>query len=166
MLDCTSRIAAEQGLNAVTVQAVAAAAGVTKGGLFHHFSSKEKLIEAVVRDQLDQFDAAIEERLTADGNTHGCFTRAYVEVVLGLDDNPLMAQALSLIGDPMLCAIWSGWLRNRLERHRETDSGVKLEIVRYASDGYWLTDLWKVADDVRGERDTVRLHLLNSTKKE
>ena len=40
LLDCAAQIAVEQGLASVTIQAVAEAAGVTKGGLFHHFASK------------------------------------------------------------------------------------------------------------------------------
>ena len=41
LLDCAARIAAEQGIANVTVQAVAEAAGVTKGGLFHHFPEQK-----------------------------------------------------------------------------------------------------------------------------
>ncbi|MFG1295702.1 TetR/AcrR family transcriptional regulator [Xanthobacter variabilis] len=165
LLDCTAQLAAEQGVNAVTVQAVAAAAGVTKGGLFHHFPSKEKLIEAVVRDQMEQFDGAIESHLVDDSDNYGCFTRAYLNVVLQLGDNPLFAQSLSLTCDPMLCEIWSDWLRGRLARHQTTDSSIELEIIRYAADGYWLTDLWRVDNDIRREREAVRLHLINATRK-
>jgi len=38
LLDCTAKIAAEQGVAKVTIDAVAKAAGITKGGLLHHFS--------------------------------------------------------------------------------------------------------------------------------
>lgn len=165
LLDCTARLAAEQGIVAVTVQAVAAAAGVTKGGLFHHFPSKEKLIEAVFRDQLDRFDAAIESALVGDSDTRGCFSRAYVNVVVHLGDNPLMTQSLSVISDPALRKLWSDWLRMRLDRHRATDAGVDLEVIRYAADGVWLADLWGVEGDLREDRDTLRLRLLNDTKK-
>src|SRR5581483_4435078 len=37
LLDCAATIAMDHGVSGITVQAVAAAAGVTKGGLFHHF---------------------------------------------------------------------------------------------------------------------------------
>ena len=46
LLDCAAKLAAEQGVAALSVQAVADAAGVTKGGLFHHFPSKQVLLEA------------------------------------------------------------------------------------------------------------------------
>lgn len=165
LLACTAQLAAEQGINAVTIQAVAAAAGVTKGGLLHHFPSKEKLIEAVFRDQIEQFDGAIEALLADDADTHGCFSRAYINVVLQLSDNPLIAQSLSVISDTALCQIWSDWLRDRLTRHQATDASIELEVIRYAADGYWLADLWKVDSAIRQEREILRLHLINATMK-
>jgi AcrR family transcriptional regulator len=52
LLDCAAQLAVENGLSAVTLQAVAEAAGVTKGGLLHHFASKQILIEAVFANLL------------------------------------------------------------------------------------------------------------------
>jgi DNA-binding transcriptional regulator YbjK len=43
LLEQAARLAVEQGVAAVTVQAIADAAGVTKGGLTHHFPSKQAL---------------------------------------------------------------------------------------------------------------------------
>ncbi|MBP8939478.1 MAG: helix-turn-helix transcriptional regulator, partial [Agrobacterium sp.] len=45
LLDCAAKLAADQGVAALSIQAVADAAGVTKGGLFHHFASKQALLE-------------------------------------------------------------------------------------------------------------------------
>ena len=47
LLDAAQQIAVAQGLQNVTVQAVAQAAGVTKGGLLHHFASKQRLLDAL-----------------------------------------------------------------------------------------------------------------------
>src|SRR3546814_10243849 len=41
LIDCAARIVAEAGVGGATIQAVADAAGVTKGGLLHHFPSKQ-----------------------------------------------------------------------------------------------------------------------------
>ncbi|MDQ1833378.1 TetR/AcrR family transcriptional regulator [Massilia scottii] len=47
MLSCAAKIAVEEGQAGVTVQAVAQAAGVSKGGLFHHFANKQALVESM-----------------------------------------------------------------------------------------------------------------------
>jgi len=43
LLDAAVKVIREQGLSATTVDDLCAAAGVTKGAFFHHFSSKEEL---------------------------------------------------------------------------------------------------------------------------
>lgn len=55
LIQCAAELAARQGLTGVTVQAVSDAAGVTKGGFFHHFPHKQALLDAV-------FDAFMAER--------------------------------------------------------------------------------------------------------
>jgi AcrR family transcriptional regulator len=162
LIDCAARLATERGLQAITVQAVADAAGVTKGGLFHHFPSKEKLIDAVLRDQLDKFDAAIEATLAQDGDSYGCFTRAYVIANLSMAEfaPALESTCIALLTDPVARIHWADWLRARLARHHSTDSAPELEIVRYAADGVWLADLQQVPADLRSDRDQMRSRLL------
>lgn len=145
LLDCVAKLAAEQGPAAVTIQAVADAAGVTKGGLLHHFASRQALIEAVFTDLLDQLDNEIESLMAADPDPAGRFTRAYVRAcfadrVLGAS-SLWAALAVSLITEPGLRRLWSQWLDARLERHKDTDDTPTLAIVRLAADGVWLSDL-------------------------
>lgn len=91
LLDSAASIAALQGFAAVTMQTVAAAANVTKGGLIHHFPNKQALVEAMALDQLDQLDASIDGYIAADPENHGRFTRAYV--MASLDPKTLVARA-------------------------------------------------------------------------
>lgn len=165
LIDHAARLATECGLQAVTVQAVADAAGVTKGGLFHHFPSKQTLIEAVLKDQLDKFDAMIETTLAADDDSYGCFTRAYVIANLSMTEYApaLESTCIALLTDPVARIHWSDWLRTRLERHHATDAAPELEIVRYAADGVWLADLQQVPADLRIPRDQLRAKLVALT---
>lgn len=159
LLDCVAKLAAEQGLAAVTIQAVADAAGVTKGGLLHHFASKQALIEAVFADLLDQLDREIEALMTADPERPGRFTRAYVRACFAdrtLGASSLWAAlAVSLITEPTLRQLWSQWLDARLKRHRDTEDTPMLAIVRLAADGVWLSDL--LEKDSVSRRDVAAL---------
>jgi AcrR family transcriptional regulator len=47
ILEVASRLFAEAGFAAVTVDEIAASAGLAKGAVYHHFASKEALFEAV-----------------------------------------------------------------------------------------------------------------------
>lgn len=145
LLDCAARLAMEQGVSAVTVQSVAAAAGVTKGGLFHHFPTKQALIEGVVADLLEKLEVDIEAAVSEDPHARGRFTRAYVTVTL--DDlmrnqsSQWIALYLSALAEPALRRVMADWFARCLARHRETDSDPTLEIVRLAADGAWLAYL-------------------------
>jgi len=81
LIECAARIIAEQGPNAVTIQAVADAAGVTKGGLLHHFQDKNQLSEAVSRHLLAQMDTEIDKLMAQDSVEYGRFTRAYINAI-------------------------------------------------------------------------------------
>jgi AcrR family transcriptional regulator len=48
LLDAAEAVVARQGVANLTLDAVAAEAGMSKGGLLHHFRTKDRLIEALV----------------------------------------------------------------------------------------------------------------------
>ncbi|SNB73051.1 transcriptional regulator, TetR family [Agrobacterium sp. 719_389] len=170
LLDCAAKLAADQGVAALSVQAVADAAGVTKGGLFHHFASKQALLEAVMADLLSALDAEIDVLISQDREAHGCFTRAYVNAVFADRDRESGRQwaalSVSMVGEPSLRRMWASWYEGRLIRHKETDEGVILELVRLAADGIWFADL--LADDGRagGDRAALKARMIAQTKKE
>ncbi|WEK03054.1 MAG: TetR/AcrR family transcriptional regulator [Candidatus Devosia phytovorans] len=161
LLDAAVRIATEQGVQGVTVQAVATAAGVTKGGLFHHFPNKQALIDGVYLDLIEKMDAEIDEHMADDLEAKGRFTRAYVETMLSGSDfganSPWVALSVTMLADPGNNLAFLEWLDGRLERHRETDANPTLEIVRFAADGAWFTYIDKAPDPVRLEELRDRL---------
>ena len=144
LIDEALRLATTMGPDAVTIQAVAAGAGVTKGGLFHHFPNKQALIEGMVAHIFAQLDAAIDRHLETD-TARGCFTRAYVETILLDEDfgpgSPMDVLNLSAVNYPVMGPAWDDWIARRMQRHAETDNNLDLEILRYAADGAWLSHL-------------------------
>ncbi|HJR74414.1 MAG TPA: TetR/AcrR family transcriptional regulator [Luteimonas sp.] len=48
LLDAAVAVVGRQGIANLTLEAVAAEAGMSKGGLLHHFPSKDRLVEALV----------------------------------------------------------------------------------------------------------------------
>lgn len=145
LIDCAAKLALEQGLAAVTVQAVSLAASVTKGALFHHFPSKQALVEGVVADLIAQLDADIDAAMAKDPEPYGRYTRAYVDITL---HDPMMTEGsqwaalhISILAEPALRRMVSDWFAARLRRHRDTDGDADLEFVRLAADGAWIAYL-------------------------
>jgi AcrR family transcriptional regulator len=159
LLDWAAAIAMDHGVSGVTVQAVAA--GVTKGGLFHHFTSKQALIEGLFADLLARVDAEIDAAVEADPKPSGSFTRAYVNAVFtgkafGFA-TPWAALSMVVVTDPSLRRLWNDWMKARLKRHRATDGAPELQIVRLAADGAWLsyvtTGQTRMSADLRAVHD-------------
>jgi AcrR family transcriptional regulator len=166
LLDCAARLSADKGITGVTIQAIADAAGVTKGGLFHHFPNKQALIEAMFEDMLAFLDCKIEASLAHDNNSFGCFTRAYVDNVFACEEicegNP-WAEALpvSVLTEPELTLRWETWLAGRMQRHVATDSHPLLEVIRRAADGVWFNTL--LARKKRIDQPELKAYLMRLT---
>jgi AcrR family transcriptional regulator len=133
-------LAAQQGVSALSLQQVAAAAGVTKGGLLHHFPSKQALIHAVFDLLVSQFRESLEDVMARDPEPHGRFTRAYLELSIVDETAHDEASALwrSVVTDPHLSARWGAWLAEQLAQYGDAESGPALEAVRFAADGIWM----------------------------
>ncbi|WP_077103881.1 TetR/AcrR family transcriptional regulator [Agrobacterium sp. DSM 25558] len=170
LMDCAARLAAEQGFSAVSVQAVASAAGVTKGGLFHHFASKQALLEAVLGDLLAKLDEDIDALISQDCEGYGCFTRAYVNAFFADRGRETYAQwsaiSVALVSEPALRQLWERWINGRLTRHKTTDDHLNLELVRLAIDGLWLADLVSEKAQVGDDKAGLHKRLIRAAKKE
>ena len=146
LLDVAARLTNEQGMSAVTLDAVSGASGVSKGGLLHHFPTKNALLNALFEDLLARFDADLDERMREDPVPHGRFTRAYLNAVAGLRDSPDDAGhwaqvTIALLAEPRLRQRWGEWIDGRIEEYVGTDSSIDAQIVRFAADGLWLADM-------------------------
>jgi len=53
ILDAAEQVVAQRGIGSLTLDSVAAQAGISKGGLLHHFPSKDALVEAMVTRQAE-----------------------------------------------------------------------------------------------------------------
>ncbi|AYV45030.1 TetR family transcriptional regulator [Caulobacter flavus] len=165
LLEAAVALAEEQGLGGITVQAVADRAGVTKGGLFHHFANKQALIDAVFDFMLEQMEAVL-DRLMADDAEQGCFTRAYVISTFECCDMALSGQALSIsmVTDPALRRRWRDWVDARLARHADTDSDPRLNVVRLAADGYWFARVLHDGDPGPETPEALQARLIAMTR--
>jgi AcrR family transcriptional regulator len=138
------------GPTSLTLDQVARQAGVSKGGLLHHFSTKEALLEAVIRRLFTDFAAAVEARLAQEPPGPGRLLRAYIHA--NLDDTqelslefvaPLLA---ALVDQPALATLIRddalAW------QTRLTSDGLppaRAVLIRMAADAYWTDRLIGVA---------------------
>lgn len=148
ILDAAGRILVRDGGTAVTIAAVAREAGVSKGGLFYHFASKELLIEGLV----DRYVASFAALIASAGAERGGATRAYLDSAehpASAADQPVLALLAAAIVSPSALTV----LRERYEQWQARLDADGLEphiaaTVRFAVDGIWLADALDLAAPV------------------
>lgn len=143
ILDTAISLAANKGVMGVSIQGVADIVGITKGGVFHHFSTKQKLLDAMLVAVFQKLNDVFDVHIQNDPVQSGQFTRAYIQITLSKEvegmGNLWDAVSMTMLTDHSFNEHWIRWLDERLERHQNTDSDVNLSILRYAADGLWLT---------------------------
>ena len=83
LLDCALSLFSQRGYDAVGVQEVVEAAGVTKPTLYHYFGSKRGLLEALLKQEAGKLLAVIAESAKYHGDlvlTLENITRAFFQV--------------------------------------------------------------------------------------
>lgn len=144
VLAATARLLLEEGPGSVTLDAVSRAAGISKGGLLHHFPNKLALLDGLFDDITGRFDQAIAERMAADPQPEGRFTRAYIAVCFDTDaladGEGWKALTAAMISEPHLRARLRDWTDARMPA--PPDARIDAMLVRYAVDGVWLSDLF------------------------
>jgi AcrR family transcriptional regulator len=130
------------GARALTLDAVAAEAGVSKGGLLYHFATKEALVDALVDDWLERWEADIEAEAAGRG-----WTRAYARAVgAGAASAEERATDIALlvaaVGRPeSLDAARRRYAEWQKRVAADASDPVDATIVRLAADGLWIADL-------------------------
>src|SRR5689334_15973711 len=120
LLDVAGDLVVEAGVAALTLDAVAKRAGVSKGGLLHHFPSKNALLAAMVDGMVERFFDAVAEHAGHDPDPQGRSARAYVLTTANqttADAQRWAALSAAFLSDPSLMADW----RARLAELRRVD---------------------------------------------
>jgi AcrR family transcriptional regulator len=77
ILDAAEAVVVEDGVAQLTLDAVAARAAVSKGGLLYHFAGKDALVAGMVERRMASFERHLAERMSADPERPGRFARAF-----------------------------------------------------------------------------------------
>ena len=167
ILEAAGRIVLERGAAGLTLEAVADAAELSKGGLLYHYASKEALLSAMVERLIEVTERRIVEH-REDDTSAGSWTRGYIAACVA--DNLPQADPVGRLGVALLAAgatdpeLTAG-LRERQEewRQRLRNDGIDsttAQLVRLAADGLWLNDMFDLPVLSAEERAAV-LHRLD-----
>lgn len=167
LLDAAETIAARDGVGALTLDAVAAAARVSKGGLLHHFRSKEALLAGLVeRFALvcrAEFEAMAQSEPEGPNRLlRGCVAWTFDQPGPWRERMERMTGVLlaAFLHDPKLIEplrVFSAELRARLTQE-EAGPGAAL-LVMFATDGMLMNEMFGLHTLSEAERGVLRSSL-------
>ncbi len=148
LLDAAEAIVARDGVTALTFDAVAALAQVSKGTALYHFACKEDLTTAMIERFVARFDTAWADAIHDDKAELGRKIRAYVMATFKND--VLTGQGFDQVNGAVTAALANfpdrvEPVRQQGQRHQqaiETDGldPVFATIIRMANDGLWFAE--------------------------
>lgn len=164
-LDAACDLAVEGGSGGVTLDRVAARAGISKGGLLYHFPSKE----ALMKGMLDRKMVEWEECVDAIAATGFSYPVAFVEATFAHKteedekENALGAVFIAAVAnDPAL----ADYLHGQFERlHSRLVAGgldpIRARLIQRTVDGLFVANVLGAARPTQEESDGLRTDLLS-----
>ena len=99
LLDAAQAIVTERGVVAMTLENVAALAGVTKGGLIYHFKTRELLLQALIERIVGQIELRYAAEAAKRGQTLKALLVAMIDdtFTMAADEKTLMRNLLAAV---------------------------------------------------------------------
>ncbi len=154
ILDASERVVLRDGVGHLTLEAAAAEAGLSKGGVLYHFPGRDALVAAMVTRIIEQFDDDIRSYLPEEGSPGaglpGAYARAYVRATLEPvtpGEERLGAALLAAAAAEPGLVVPLQEAATRWQSHL-VDDGLDPTVattVRLACDGLWLCGLFGLA---------------------
>jgi AcrR family transcriptional regulator len=151
VLVAAAEIVVSEGAAKLTLDAVAERCGLSKGGILHHFSTKDSLIAAMIADIVALFEADLQRNMQGESGP-GSFARAFLRACVDRDGivTRTLRVSAGIVAAVAINAQLLQPLRSRYEEWvaRLEDDGIDpaiAELVRSAADGLWLGGVFELA---------------------
>jgi AcrR family transcriptional regulator len=166
-LDAAIAIASREGVATLTIDAVAKEAGVSKGGVLHHFRTKEMLILAMVERLVAAFEAVTQATAAADPKPVGRFTRAFVDAVLSPELTRIgrALVAVVAVNPALLDPLRASFQRCYARLEADGIDPVDANMCALVADAIWLKSIFDLPPTPPAVERAIRERLRASTTK-
>ncbi len=140
ILNATKHVLLEEGLAALTQERVLARLDISKGGLQHHFRTKQALLDGLFEALFESFAVLYKDALSQEPDGPARHVRAYVRAA-ACDNERTRSDGRALIllaiGNPKYQQDWAGFLGQMFQADT-MESATKIAC-RLFADGIWFS---------------------------
>ncbi|WP_278280028.1 TetR/AcrR family transcriptional regulator [Tindallia californiensis] len=144
-MKAAARIVYQKGVFALTLDAVAQEAEISKGGLLHYFKSKEALVKAMVEYTSESYREGVEQRVAHEELEKGMWTRSLIAETFeqAYDEEELNASFLMAVAmkPELLEPIKNAYKHWQQKIEKDGLDPIEASILRLAIDGLWMNKL-------------------------
>lgn len=148
ILKSASELVTAVDFKALTLDAVAKEAGVSKGGLLYHFPSKDALLQGITVYIFDKFNELFHSYAEEDSREHGKWCRAYIQASKYdlkhnrfLNVGVMSAALLEPVVVDNLNKSYTYWFRRMLDDGLDP---VNVNLIRLTIDGLYYSEMYKI----------------------
>jgi AcrR family transcriptional regulator len=170
ILDAVASLLVDRGPGSVSVDNILTVSGLSKGGFFYHFKTKQEALLAAFEAQVEQVDRLVMDRAEADGLGNGSVLKAYVRTILdpmpGTPQRLLESTVRTLVAllndDPALMPQVTRIFRNSemLLADDQTPWETRVMICETV-EGIWISRALGIGHYTAGEESRIMAHVLN-----
>jgi AcrR family transcriptional regulator len=161
LLDAAAAVVRREGAQALTLDAVAAEAGVSKGGLLYHFASKRELLDAMLAGWLEEFGAEIDAAREGRSFAHGYVRASDMSGWAASERATEFGLLAAMVDQPAtLERVRERYAAWQEELASEAADPARATVARLAADGLWLNDLLGLAPPAGALREQVMARML------
>ena len=164
ILDASEAIVRESGASHLTLDAAAARAGVSKGGLLYHFPSKEDLLKAMMQRQLERFEESRERLSRQFADRPNALLQAHVKAAVedSADNQQLCSAMLAAVANqPELLEPARTFHSENLDLCRKSSLGLeRAALLWLATDGLWFLEMLQVSPLTAAQRKKITAFML------
>jgi AcrR family transcriptional regulator len=161
LLDAAAAVVRRDGAKALTLDAVAAEAGVSKGGLLYHFKTKRDLLDAMLEGWVEEFAAEIAAADEGRGFAHGYVKASDMSTWAAAERATEFGLLAAMVDEPGALEAVRGRYAAWQERlAAQAADPVDATVARLAADGLWLNDLLGLAPPAGKLREQVMARML------
>ncbi len=151
IIAAAANVAVTKGVQNLTIDAVAEEAGLSKGGVFYHFASKELLLLGMVQALVDHTETMVQAHRAADTEAGG-WLRGFIRASLAEDAEDVGSIGQLSVGFLTAAANDASLLAPMNDRQPQWRDAinhdgidpVRAQIIRLAADGLWINDIMGV----------------------
>ncbi|MCP8617241.1 TetR/AcrR family transcriptional regulator [Salirhabdus salicampi] len=170
ILGTAKQIILDNGLQSLTLDAIAKKASISKGGLLYHFPNKKSLIEGLAQHIFDDFAFHFYNAAEKDPNETGKWSRALIEATkIDIEQNAELnvgILAASFLEPEITENISESYVDLLKKLEGDKINPITTDIIRFALDGIYYSKMFNVASLEKEKVDHVMQQLWEMTKRE